>query len=104
VPAEKVVALEEVVVDTIVEGRGDDKQVIKRTRIKLRSARMVIQACELLGRYLSIWKDRAALTDAVGAGPAVIEVRWKGAPQDAISSNGNGSPPATPTAASEDQG
>jgi hypothetical protein len=82
VPVEKMAVLEEVTVDQIVEGRGENRQVIKRTKIKLRTAGIVIQACELLGRYLSIWKDRAGLTDAAGTGPAVLEVYWRGSPQE----------------------
>jgi hypothetical protein len=52
-----------------------------------------LQACELLGRYLSIWKDRAALTDAAGTGPAVLEVHWKGSPQESVN---RGSQPQEP--------
>jgi hypothetical protein len=88
VPAEKMAALEEVTVDQIVEGRGENRQVIKRTKIKLRTARTVIQACEMLGRYLSIWKDRSALTDATGTGPAVVEVFWGGVPQESVDGGG----------------
>jgi hypothetical protein len=93
VSPENMAALEQVVIDQIVEGRGDERQVIKRIRIKLKTAGRVIQACELLGRYLSMWRDRAALTDAAGTGPAVVEVHWKGSPQQ---------PPPAPNAPIED--
>jgi hypothetical protein len=74
VPAEKMAALEEVTVEQVVEGRGDGEQTIRRTKIKLRSAAATIQANELLGKWLGMWKDKAGLTDASGMGAPIIEV------------------------------
>jgi hypothetical protein len=82
VPAEKMAALEEVTVEQVVEGRGDGKQTIRRTKIKLRSATATIQANELLGKWLGMWKDKVGLTCGSGVGAAALEVYWKGSPME----------------------
>jgi hypothetical protein len=76
VPREKMAAIEEVTVEETIEGKGEGAVRIRRTKIKLRSASAAIQAAELLGRYLGLWKDK---------GPAdapVIEVYWRDSPTE----------------------
>jgi hypothetical protein len=76
VPREKMAAIEEVMVEETIEGKGEGAVRIRRTKIKLRSASAAIQAAELLGSYLGLWKDKGPV-DA-----PVIEVYWKGSPQE----------------------
>jgi hypothetical protein len=67
-----------VTIDEFVEGRGEEARTVRRTKMKLRSAATVIAACELIG----MWKDKAGLTNPTDGGPPVIEVYWKGSPQE----------------------
>jgi hypothetical protein len=59
-----------------------DVQEVQGAMITLRCAPAVIQANELLGKWLGMWKDKAGLTDPTGSGPPVIEVHWKDSPQE----------------------
>lgn len=58
----KMAALEEVTVEEYVEGRGDDAERIKRTKIKLRSAQSsgALAAAELLGKHLGMWPSKVS--------------------------------------------
>jgi hypothetical protein len=57
---------------------------------RLRSAAAIVQANELIGRYLGLWRDRGP-ADALGAaGKTVVEVFWKGSPQEVPATNGDG--------------
>jgi phage terminase small subunit len=79
VSADKMAALDEVTIEEFVDGRGEEARTVRRTRIKLRSAANVIAACELIGRWLRMWKEGAAPPSIE---PPVIEVYWKGSPQE----------------------
>jgi hypothetical protein len=81
VPPRKIAALEEVTVEQVVEGRGEDRQAVRRTKIKLRSAAAVIQANELLGRYLGLWEGKGQ-AEVAAAGKKIIEVYWRGTAQE----------------------
>src|SRR5215469_13741708 len=48
-------AIQEIVVDEYVDGKGDEARQVKRTRFKLGDKR---GALELLGRRLKMWTDR----------------------------------------------
>jgi len=78
VPRAKMAALEEVTIDEYTEGRGEDAERIKRTKIKLKSAQSSgsLAALELLGKHLGMWPSKlsASLT---GEGGGPIEVTWK---------------------------
>jgi hypothetical protein len=52
-------------------------EVVQRL-IKLRSASAAIQAAELLGKYLGLWKDKGS------ADAPVIEVYWKDSPPETL--------------------
>jgi phage terminase small subunit len=82
VSADKMAALDEVTIEEFVEGRGEEARTVRRTKIKLRSAATVIAACELIGKWLGMWKDKAGLANPTDGGPQVIEVYWKGSPQE----------------------
>jgi hypothetical protein len=77
IPPQKIAALEEVAFEQVVERQGGDRQTTRRAKIKLRSAAAVIQANELIGRYLGLWKDKSP-ADAALTGKTVLEVYWKG--------------------------
>jgi hypothetical protein len=90
VPREKLELLEEVVVDQVVEGRGEERKTIRRTKIKLRSASGALQACEMLGKYLGLWKEGKGPGDIPGTGKVIYEVHWQGSPQEVPATNGDG--------------
>ena len=73
----KMAALDEVTVETYVEGGGEDAEVVKRTKVKLRSSSEARAALELLGKHLGMWPNKVPLTNPAGDGPAILEVRWK---------------------------
>lgn len=106
VPIEKMAALEEVTVEEFVEGRGEEARTVRRTKIKLRSAANVIAAAELIGKHLRMWKEGLGMTDPLGTGPPIIEVYWRGSPDettqapaltDQTNGNGHDAGPGTPT-------
>lgn len=72
----KMAALDEVVIEEYVEGRGEETERIKRTKIRLRNAQSsgALSALELLGKHLGMWKDKMEIA---GAGGGPIEISWK---------------------------
>lgn len=56
----KMAVLEEVTVEEYVEGRGEDAERIKRTKVKLRSSNEARAALELLGKHLGMWPNRVS--------------------------------------------
>ncbi len=56
----KMAALDEVTVETYVEGSGEDVEVVKRTRVKLRSSSEARAALELLGKHLGMWPSKVS--------------------------------------------
>ncbi len=72
----KMAALDEVTVEEYVEGKGEDAERIRRTKIKLRNAQSSgsMAALELLGKHLGMWPNKTALTNPAGDGPAEIVV------------------------------
>jgi hypothetical protein len=59
-----------------------DAQEIQGLTLTLRSATAVVQANELLGKYLGMWSDKSA-PDITGGG-RILEVYWKGAAQPTV--------------------
>jgi hypothetical protein len=66
----------------IVKKRPDDAQGFQGAIVKLRAINGVVQANELLGKWLGMWKDKVGRTNPTGAGPPVIEVFWRGSPEE----------------------
>lgn len=75
VPAAKMAALDEVTVDQYVERNGEEIDVIKRTRIKIRSARDALTALELIGKHIGMWPNRLGIS-APDGGPMEHIVTW----------------------------
>lgn len=61
-------AVQEVTVDTYVEGRGDDKVPVKRIRFKLADKR---GSLELIGKHLGMFPSRHELSGP-GGGPIAV--------------------------------
>jgi hypothetical protein len=72
-------------IDRFAREENGDPRVLQSTMIKLRAIAGVVRANELLGKYLGMWKDEAGLTNPTDCGPSVIEVYWKGSPQETLS-------------------
>lgn len=58
----KAAAIQEVTVEEYVEGRGEDKRNVKRTRFKLADKK---GSLELLGKHLKLWTDKLEIKDDV---------------------------------------
>jgi hypothetical protein len=66
VPAPKMAALEEVTIEQYVDGPRDDPQTIKKTKIKLRQAGAVLQANEMIGKWLGMWQSKLEVSGPEG--------------------------------------
>jgi hypothetical protein len=66
----KMAVLEEVTIEEYVEGRGEDSERIKRTKLKLRSTTEARAALELLGKHLGMWPSKVAIGGVEG--PAIL--------------------------------
>jgi hypothetical protein len=69
-------------IDKFMRGENGDPRVLQSTMVKFRAIASVVQANELIGKFLGMWKDKAGLTNPTGDGPPLIEVVWKGSPEE----------------------
>jgi phage terminase small subunit len=69
---DKAAAIQEVTVEEYSEGRGKEKRDIKRTKFRLASKR---EALELLGKHLSLFRDRVEHVGE-GGGPIAHTIRF----------------------------
>ncbi len=56
-------AISELIVETYVEGRGDDVQAVKRVKVKLHPKQAALDS---LAKYLKLYGDRLEVTDPLG--------------------------------------
>jgi hypothetical protein len=66
VPRSKMAALDEVIIEEYVEGKGESAERIKRTKIKLRSSNEARAALELIGKHLGMWPNKLEATGKDG--------------------------------------